>query len=46
LCTNPSEESEDEKPKRFGEEEKEEDDPKETFRNAFQRERVGHSNAS
>lgn len=41
LWTAPAEESEVEKPKRFGEKEAEKDDPKETFKNAFQRERVG-----
>ena len=44
LCTTPAEESEVEKPKRFGAEEKEKDDPRQTFKTAFQRERVGHSN--
>lgn len=44
LCTTPAEESEVEKPKRFGAEEKQKDDPKQTFKMAFQRERVGHSN--
>jgi len=44
LCTTPAEESEVEKPKRFGAEEKQKDDPKQTFKTAFQRERVGHSN--
>jgi sorting and assembly machinery component 37 len=46
LCTAPAEEPEVEtpKPKRFGEEEKQKDDPKQTFKMAFQRERVGHSN--
>jgi len=42
--TTSAEESEVEKPKRFGEKEKEKDDPKEIFKNAFQRERVGHLN--
>lgn len=44
LCTTPADESEVEKPKRFGVEEKQNDDPKQTFKMAFQRERVGHSN--
>ena len=44
LWTTSAEESEVEKPKRFGEKETEKDDPKQTFKNAFQRERVGHSN--
>jgi sorting and assembly machinery component 37 len=43
LWTTSAEESEVEKPKRFGEKETEKDDPKQTFKNAFQRERVGHS---
>lgn len=43
LWTTPAEEGEVEKPKRFGEKETEKDDPKEIFKNAFQRERVGHS---
>jgi sorting and assembly machinery component 37 len=42
--TTSAEESEVEKPKRFGEKETEKDDPKQIFKNAFQRERVGHSN--
>jgi sorting and assembly machinery component 37 len=44
LWTTSAEESEVEKPKRFGEKETEKDDPKQIFKNAFQRERVGHSN--
>jgi len=40
LFTTPAEESEVEKPKRFGAEEKQKDDPKQTFKTAFQRERV------
>jgi sorting and assembly machinery component 37 len=43
LWTTSAEESEAEKPKRFGEKETEKDDKKEIFKNAFQRERVGHS---
>ncbi len=38
-----AEESEVEKPKRFGEKEAEKDDPKQIFKNTFQRERVSHS---
>jgi sorting and assembly machinery component 37 len=41
--TTSAEESEVEKPKRFGEKEIEKDDPKEIFKNAFQRERVSRS---
>jgi sorting and assembly machinery component 37 len=41
LCTTSAEESELEKPKPFGAEEKQKDDPKQTFKDAFQRERVG-----
>ena len=41
LWTAPAEESEVEKPKRFGEKEAEKDDPKQKFKSAFQRERVG-----
>ena len=41
LWTAPAEESEVEKPKHFGEKEAEKDDPKQTFKSAFQRERVG-----
>jgi sorting and assembly machinery component 37 len=44
LWSTSTEEGEVEKPKRFGEKETEKDDPKEIFKNAFQRERVGHSN--
>ena len=44
LWTTSAEEGEVEKPKRFGEKEAEKDDPKQIFKNAFQRERVGHSN--
>lgn len=44
LWGTSTEEGEVEKPKRFGEKEPEKDDPKEIFKNAFQRERVGHSN--
>ena len=44
LCTTPAEESEAEKSKRFGVEEKQKDDPRQTFKTAFQRERVGHLN--
>ena len=40
LCTTPAEESEVEKPKRFGVEEKQKEDPKQTFKTAFQCERV------
>ena len=43
LWTTSAEEGEVEKPKHFGEKETEKDDPKQTFKNAFQRERVGHS---
>jgi Outer mitochondrial membrane transport complex protein len=41
LWSTPAEESELEKPKRFGEKEIEKDDPKQMFKNTFQRERVG-----
>jgi Outer mitochondrial membrane transport complex protein len=41
LWNTPAEESEVEKPKRFGDKETEKDDPKQMFKNAFQRERVG-----
>jgi sorting and assembly machinery component 37 len=44
LWSTSAEESEVEKPKRFGEKETEKDVPKDIFKNAFQRERVGHSN--
>jgi sorting and assembly machinery component 37 len=44
LWTTSPEEVEVEKPKRFGEKETEKDDPKQIFKNAFQRERVGHLN--
>jgi sorting and assembly machinery component 37 len=44
LWSTSAEESEAEKPKSFGEKETEKDDPKLIFKNAFQRERVGHSN--
>lgn len=46
LWSTSAEESEveKEKPKRFGEKETEKDDPKQIFKSAFQRERVGHSN--
>ncbi|KAH9958310.1 hypothetical protein BC827DRAFT_1136290 [Russula dissimulans] len=40
LWTTSAEESEVEKPKRFGETETEKDDPKQVFKTAFQRERV------
>ena len=45
LWTTAAEEREAEKPKRFGEKETEteKDDPKQIFKDAFQRERVGHS---
>jgi sorting and assembly machinery component 37 len=43
LWTTSAEESEVEKPKRFGEKEAEKDDPKQAFKSAFQRERVSHS---
>ena len=43
IWATSAEESEVEKPKRFGEKEIEKDDPKQIFKNAFQRERVGHS---
>lgn len=41
MWNTPAEESEVEKPKRFGDKETEKDDPKQMFKNAFQRERVG-----
>lgn len=44
LWSTSTEEGEVEKPRRFGEKEIEKDDPKQIFKNAFQRERVGHSN--
>ena len=44
MWTTSAEEDEAAKPKRFGEKETEKDDPKEIFKNAFQRERVGHYN--
>ena len=46
LWSTSAEESEVEKPKRFGEKETEKDDPKQIFKNVFQRERVGYSNPS
>lgn len=46
LWSTSAEESEAEKPKRFGEKETEKDDPKQIFKNVFQRERVSHSNRS